>query len=106
MRTHSYMIRIYMCSTQTTLGKALAGMLAVPHVSLDALCWQPGWRETPTPEFQEKVRKALDQDPRGWVVDGNYTKKLGEVIEDKSTDIICAVDCVANVPWFLIIHAG
>ena len=36
-----------------------------------------------------KVRAALDQDQRGWVVDGNYTSKLGSMVQDEATDIIC-----------------
>ena len=64
-------------------------MLDVPYISLDMLQWEPGWRETPTDEFRKKIRKALDQDERGWVADGNYLHKGGIVVEHEATDIIC-----------------
>ena len=75
--------------TQSTLGAELAALLGVPFISLDTLFWLPGWAETPTDEFRTKVRVALDQDTRGWVVDGNYTQRLGTIVQNEATDIIC-----------------
>lgn len=64
-------------------------MLDVPFISLDTLVWLPGWRQRPTDELKVKVREALDQNPRGWVVDGNYTTRLGPFLQNEATDIIC-----------------
>jgi adenylate kinase family enzyme len=55
---------------KTTLAAALAGLLGVPHVELDALYWEPNWTEAPTPVLRERVREAIAGDE--WVVDGNY----------------------------------
>lgn len=57
-------------SGKTTLARTLATRLDLPHVELDALHWEPGWREAETPVFRGRVDEAL----RGsrWVADGNY----------------------------------
>jgi adenylate kinase family enzyme len=55
---------------KSALAAALAGVLEVPHVELDALHWEPGWTEAPDAVLRERVRGAIAGD--GWVVDGNY----------------------------------
>ena len=74
---------------QTTTGIKLAKILGVPYISLDRLFWQPGWKETPKDEFEEKIRVALDQYEQGWVVDGEYTRRGGLVAQEQATDVIC-----------------
>ncbi|EIW62705.1 uncharacterized protein TRAVEDRAFT_56051 [Trametes versicolor FP-101664 SS1] len=73
---------------KSTLGAELAAVLNLPFISLDTLYWGPNWREATRDEFCAKVRAALDQTPHGWVIDGNYTNKLGGLITDAATDII------------------
>lgn len=55
---------------KTTLAKALAARIGVPHVELDALFWQPGWTRRPEAAFRAELDHALAGE--GWVVDGNY----------------------------------
>jgi adenylate kinase family enzyme len=55
---------------KTTMAAALAELLGVPHVELDALHWEPNWTEAPTPVLRERVRESIAGD--AWVVDGNY----------------------------------
>jgi adenylate kinase family enzyme len=76
-------------SGKTTVSRALAERLAVPHVELDALNWNPGWEETPPDEFKQRVAAALDAD--GWVVDGNYRGKLGNFVLDQA-DLVVWLD--------------
>jgi adenylate kinase family enzyme len=57
---------------KTTLARALARRLDLPHVELDALHWGPGWTEPPVELFRQRVEAALRGD--GWVADGNYSK--------------------------------
>jgi adenylate kinase family enzyme len=76
-------------SGKTTVSRALAEQLAVPHVELDALFWNPGWRETPAEEFKERVATALDAD--GWVADGNYRGRLGTFVLDQA-DLVVWLD--------------
>ena len=65
-------------SGKTTVARELARRLGVPHVELDALYHGPGWTETPPEEFRRRVAAATDGD--GWVVDGNYESKLGDLV--------------------------
>ena len=68
-------------SGKTTLARALAARFDLPYVELDAVHHLPGWQERPAEEFRAIVEERL----RGgrWVVDGNYTSRLGHrVIDD------------------------
>ena len=65
-------------SGKTTVARELARRHGVPYVELDALNHGPGWTETPDEEFQRRV--AAVTDGSGWVVDGNYERKLGDLV--------------------------
>lgn len=58
-------------SGKTTLARQIAGRLAVPHVELDALHWQPNWTPAERDSLRARVAEALAGD--AWVVDGNYS---------------------------------
>ncbi|KAI0779588.1 AAA domain-containing protein [Fomes fomentarius] len=73
---------------KSTLARELAAILDVPCVLLDTIYWQPGWGQLPRDDFRRAVRAAFEQDPRGWVVDGNYTSALGTMVSDEATDVI------------------
>jgi adenylate kinase family enzyme len=63
---------------KTTLAAALAEHLGIPHIELDALHHGPNWAEATATELQARLLEVLD-DERGWVVDGNYERKLGSL---------------------------
>lgn len=65
-------------SGKTTVATRLADALDLPRVELDALHHQPGWTEMPAEELRERVA-ALTAGSR-WVVDGNYSSKLGDLV--------------------------
>src|SRR5919198_3635557 len=73
-------------SGKTTVARELARRLGVPHVELDALFHGPGWTETPAEEFQRRVAAATDSD--GWVVDGNYDSKLGDLVLGRADTVV------------------
>jgi adenylate kinase family enzyme len=55
------------------MAKGLATELALPHIELDALNWEAGWRDlsqTNPDEFVRRVTAAIAAD--AWVLDGNY----------------------------------
>jgi adenylate kinase family enzyme len=59
---------------KTTLARIIAARLALPHIELDAINWQPGWRDLirhDPQEFVSRVTTAAQAD--SWVFDGNYT---------------------------------
>jgi adenylate kinase family enzyme len=73
-------------SGKTTVARELARRLGVPHVELDALFHGPGWVETPAEEFRRRVTAATDES--GWVVDGNYDSKLGDLVLERADTVV------------------
>jgi adenylate kinase family enzyme len=71
-------------SGKTTFARRLAGRLGVPHVELDALFWLPDWQEPDEADFRAKVTAALDV-AGGWVVDGNYSRLMPDVLGRANT---------------------
>jgi adenylate kinase family enzyme len=77
------------CSGKTTVAKRLAEQHGVPHVELDALHWGPDWSEPTGEDFRRRVEEALATD--GWVVDGGYHGKLGDLVLEQA-DLIVWLD--------------
>ncbi|KAJ7798915.1 hypothetical protein B0H13DRAFT_1746210 [Mycena leptocephala] len=71
---------LYRYWIQTTLGKNLAQILNVPYISLDTLCWKPGWVKSTREEMQDKLQKAMAEAENGWVIDGNWVKGLAHLL--------------------------
>jgi adenylate kinase family enzyme len=55
---------------KTTVAAALARQLAVPHIELDTLFWEPNWEQADFDVFRGRIVDAIATD--GWVVCGNY----------------------------------
>jgi adenylate kinase family enzyme len=58
---------------KTTLARRIAADLAIPHIELDAINWQPGWRDLARHDpalFLRRVEQATAGDD--WVAGGNY----------------------------------
>jgi adenylate kinase family enzyme len=79
-------------SGKSTLARELARVLAVPVIHLDALFWQPGWRETPRDEWKRRVGGLLSNE--GWVMDGNYLGTLPERLAAADTAVLLDVSRV------------
>jgi adenylate kinase family enzyme len=74
-------------SGKTTMAAALADRLGLPHVELDALHHGPNWTEASAEELRERVRAAL-AGLDGWVVDGNYHRKLGCLVLQQADTVV------------------
>jgi adenylate kinase family enzyme len=74
---------------KTTLGRELARRLNVPFVEMDALVHGPNWVETPNDELRRIVEPILARE--GWVVDGSYRGKLGDLVL-RSADVVVWLD--------------
>ena len=81
---------------KTTLAAELARRLGVVHIELDALHHGPNWTAAPPAEFRARVRSAMDSAPDGWVIDGNYQSKLGDLVTD-AADTVIWLDLPLNV---------
>lgn len=58
---------------KTILARGIAARLTLPHIELDAINWQAGWRDLTRhdpPEFVRRVTEAIQAG--SWVLDGNY----------------------------------
>ncbi len=73
-------------SGKSTLAKRLAGQLDARCIELDALHWEPNWTEATAEAFRARVTAAIAA-PR-WVVDGNYTGKLGFLTYDAADTVL------------------
>ena len=70
-------------SGKTTFGRALASLLVVPFVELDAIFHQPDWVPLPETEFQSRVQAIVTGE--SWVIDGNYGVVRALVLERATT---------------------
>jgi adenylate kinase family enzyme len=82
------------CSGKTTLGRELARRLAVPFVELDALVHGPSWTETPDDELRALVEPIVASD--GWVIDGGYWGKLGDLVL-RNADVVVWLDLPVRI---------
>lgn len=58
---------------KTTLARRVAALLELPHIELDALNWQLGWRDLTRHDPEEFVRRVNEAiEAEAWVLDGNY----------------------------------
>jgi len=60
-------------SGKTTMAERLAARLGLPCIELDAINWQPGWRDL-TRHDPARFVALVDEATQGpaWVADGNY----------------------------------
>ena len=75
-------------SGTSTFAVALARRLNLLHVELDALNHGSNWTEATDEELRERVQAAIDANPGGWVMDGNYERKLGSMVTDAADTVV------------------
>jgi len=75
-------------SGKSTFGRELAERLGVPYLELDAVHHGPNWTEAGPAELQARVREFMARAPAGWVIDGNYESKLGDLVLGAADRII------------------
>ena len=61
-------------SGKSTLAKRLGETYGLPVLHMDTVHFLPGWVERPFEEEEAIIRRFLDENAGGWVIDGNYTK--------------------------------
>ncbi|MHB8856554.1 MAG: P-loop NTPase family protein [Bellilinea sp.] len=85
-------------SGKTTLAETIAQRLGLVHVEIDALHWDPDWREADLWVFRERLSEALAGS--AWVVDGNYAK-VRDIIWPRADTLIWLELPLAVVLWRL-----
>jgi adenylate kinase family enzyme len=73
-------------SGKSTLAAVICERLGVPWIQLDALFHQPDWTPLPKPEFRAVVARMIAGD--AWVVDGNYTGTLDDLVLDRADTVV------------------
>ena len=76
------------CSGKTTFSRELAERMGVAYLELDALNHGPNWTEASGEELQSRVREFMAGAPDGWVIDGNYEWKLGDLVLEAADRIV------------------
>jgi adenylate kinase family enzyme len=74
-------------SGKTTFARDLAARVGVPAIELDAVNHQPGWVELSIEGFRAEVDRLLPADG-GWVVDGNYRSRVGELVRSRADTVV------------------
>jgi adenylate kinase family enzyme len=72
-------------SGKTRLACQISARLTIPRIELDALHWEPNWKQAPTDVFRERVNVALHGD--AWVIDGNYSQAR-DIIWSRAQSIV------------------
>jgi adenylate kinase family enzyme len=73
---------------KTTVGRAVAERLGLRFVELDALCHGANWEEAPDDVFRARVEQAIADAPEGWVIDGNYGRKLSDLVLERADTLV------------------
>jgi adenylate kinase family enzyme len=72
---------------KTTFARRLAARLDVPYTELDALRHLPGWVEASDEDFRREVQAVINRSD-GWVLDGSYQWKLGDLVLHRADTIV------------------
>jgi adenylate kinase family enzyme len=89
---------------KTTLSRRLGARLGLPVTELDALNHQPGWTEASDDDFRRDVEMAVSS-PDGWVLDGLYQRKIGDLILRQADTLVWLDQPLALVLWRLVRRA-
>ncbi len=61
-------------SGKSTVARELGEILGINVIHLDAVFWNPGWVETPRPQFRETLEGLVKGE--SWIMDGSYSNTL------------------------------
>ncbi len=79
---------------KSTLATTIANANGTAYLELDSLFWKPNWGNYEDDEFRARVTDALQRANDGWVCDGNYLRKLDDLVVGQADTVI-----VVNMPW-------
>ncbi len=85
-------------SGKSTMAEALAERLHIPHIELDAIHWQPGWKEADRLQTRARVAEIVQSD--AWVMDGNYGF-LQDIVLPRAEAVVWLDFPLAPIVWRL-----
>ncbi|MGB4780303.1 toxin [Microbacterium sp.] len=68
-------------SGKSHLAQQVAARTGLPRLDLDAVFWDANWTYRDLDEAHAIIRAFLDRHPDGWVADGNWTNRLGGLLD-------------------------
>lgn len=75
-------------SGKSTFAARLAAAIGAPHVELDAINWQAGWKDLNSHDPEEfALRVTAATEAEAWVTDGNYSGIM-PIVVGRATDLI------------------
>ncbi len=83
---------------KSTAAVRLGAAVSLPVHHLDQLFWQPGWRQSPRDQFDDRLAQVLAGD--AWVIDGNFSRTLPQRLEAADTVVwldFSTVTCMRGV---------
>ena len=92
---------------KSTFSRALAARTGLPLIHLDKEFWQPGWMQTPRPQWRAKVAELAAGER--WIMDGNYAGTLD--LRLPRADTVVWFDyprllCLRRVAWRAVTSYG
>jgi len=88
-------------SGKSTLAKELSNQFGLDYIELDALHWEPNWKEAPNEVFRERVDQATRAER--WVVAGNY-QIVRDLVWPRAKAIIWLDYSFSRVFWQLTVR--
>lgn len=79
---------------KTTLSKAVAAKTGLTCIEMDAVFWKPDWQESTAEELTAGMEQAIASAPGGWIIDGHYWSKVGDLVL-RQADMVIWLD----LPW-------
>lgn len=90
-------------SGKTTLAERLGALLEIPAVDLDALIWEPGWREAHVDVFRDRIQHALAGD--AWITSGNYISDAQDLIWARADTVVFLDMSIPLLVWRVLIRS-
>jgi adenylate kinase family enzyme len=84
---------------KSIFAKRLGRILQIEVIHLDAFYWNPGWVETPKPEWRKTVEELLRRD--SWIMDGNFSSTLDMRLE--ACDTVIFMDMARRICLWRVI---
>lgn len=86
-------------SGKSTLSRQIASQLGYKLIDLDSINWLENWQMIDELEFRKTVGSLIKENPNGWVVDGSYHHRLGNMVRDEiDTLIFLKIPLYVSVP--------